>query len=87
MCSDHSNDRLWQQDDMNSLLEAAFICFKLRWLCSPLSLTVVQCNNYLSLYLLQMTTFGNMAPLIGSVEETRLVVTVEVLNCFTVLEM
>ena len=40
---------------------------------------------YLSWYLLQMRTFGKVASLIGSVEETRLVDTVEVVNCSTVL--
>ena len=40
---------------------------------------------YLSWYLLQMTTLGKVARAIGSVEETRLVDTVEVVNCFTVL--
>ena len=41
--------------------------------------------KYLSLYLLQMTTLGKVASSIGSVEESRLVDTVEVLNWFTVL--
>ena len=40
---------------------------------------------YLSWYLLQMTILGKSARLIGSVEETRLVDTVEVVNCSTVL--
>ena len=40
---------------------------------------------YLSWYLLQMRIFGKVASLIGSVEETRLVDTVEVVNCSTVL--
>ena len=40
---------------------------------------------YLSWYLLQKTTLGKVASSIGSVEETRLVDTVEVVNCFTVL--
>ena len=40
---------------------------------------------YLSWYLLQMRIFGKAASLIGSVEETRLVDTVEVVNCSTVL--
>ena len=43
------------------------------------------CNGNLSWYLLQMRTFGKVASLIGSVEETRLVDTVEVVNCSTVL--
>ena len=40
---------------------------------------------YLSWYLLQMRILGKVASLIGSVEETRLVDTVEVVNCSTVL--
>ena len=35
--------------------------------------------------MLQMTTLGKVARAIGSVEETRLVDTVEVVNCFTML--
>ena len=44
-------------------------------------------KNYLNLYLLQMTTFGKVARLMFSVVVTRLVETVEVVNCFTVLEL
>ena len=40
---------------------------------------------YLSWYLLQMRTLGKVASFMGSVEETRLVDTVEVVNCSTVL--
>ena len=40
--------RLWQQDTVHSLLEVAFICYKLRWLCSPFLLTVVKCNQGLT---------------------------------------
>ena len=40
---------------------------------------------YLSWYLLQMRTLGKVASFMGSVDETRLVDTVEVLNCSTVL--
>ena len=39
----------------------------------------------LSLYLLHMTTLGKVARLMFSVEVTRLVETVELVNCFTVL--
>ena len=40
---------------------------------------------HLSLYLLQITILGNAAFAIGSVEDVRLVATVDVVNCFTVL--
>ena len=41
--------------------------------------------THLSWYLLQMTIFGKVALPIGSVDEVRLVETVAVVNCFTVL--
>ena len=41
---------------------------------------------YLSVYLLQITILGKFAFSIGSVDEVRLVETVAVENCFTVLE-
>ena len=43
-------------------------------------------NFYLILYLLQMTIFGKVASPIGSVDEVKLVDTVDVVNCVTVLK-
>ena len=41
---------------------------------------------HLNLYLLQITILGNVASLIGSVDDVRLVETVLVVNCLTVLQ-
>ena len=47
---------------------------------NPLIMNFKRRQIHLNLYLLQITTFGKMASLMGSVDETRLVVTSDVEN-------